>query len=95
MTGGNKPEFSRTDGGEAGLHPSNIHDVVYAVGTVNMSGDLPVILGVDGPSLGGFVCPGAFQCKCISSFLANLISSKSRLSTPISGRWDSSARGTR
>ncbi|KAH9260526.1 urea carboxylase, partial [Batrachochytrium salamandrivorans] len=52
-----KPEFTRLDGGEAGLHPSNIHDVVYAVGSVNFTGDLPVILGPDGPSLGGFVCP--------------------------------------
>ena len=23
---GEKPEWARTDGGEAGLHPSNIHD---------------------------------------------------------------------
>ncbi|MFT4822085.1 MAG: urea carboxylase, partial [Candidatus Azotimanducaceae bacterium] len=44
-------------GGEAGLHPSNIHDNAYAVGTVDFTGDMPVILGPDGPSLGGFVCP--------------------------------------
>lgn len=54
---GPKPKFTRTDGGDAGLHPSNIHDTCYAVGTVNFTGDLPVILAVDGPSLGGFVCP--------------------------------------
>src|SRR5262249_20693272 len=27
------------------------------VGTVDYTGDMPVILGPDGPSLGGFVCP--------------------------------------
>jgi urea carboxylase len=54
---GPKPEWARPDGGEAGLHPSNIHDNAYAVGTVDYTGDMPVILGPDGPSLGGFVCP--------------------------------------
>ena len=53
---GPKPTFTRTDGGEAGLHPSNIHDCEYAIGTVNFTGDMPVILTQDGPSLGGFVC---------------------------------------
>src|SRR5690606_21276239 len=42
---------------EAGLHPSNIHDNPYAIGAVDFTGDMPVILGPDGPSLGGFVCP--------------------------------------
>lgn len=54
---GPKPEWARTDGGEAGMHPSNIHDNAYAFGTVDFTGDMPVILGPDGPSLGGFVCP--------------------------------------
>jgi urea carboxylase len=54
---GAKPRWARTDGGEAGLHPSNIHDNAYAIGTVDFTGDMPVILGPDGPSLGGFVCP--------------------------------------
>jgi urea carboxylase len=54
---GPKPQWARTDGGEAGLHPSNIHDNAYAIGTVDFTGDMPVILGPDGPSLGGFVCP--------------------------------------
>ena len=54
---GPKPAWARTDGGEAGLHPSNIHDNAYAVGAINFTGDMPVILGPDGPSLGGFVCP--------------------------------------
>jgi len=53
---GPKPKWARPDGGEAGLHPSNIHDNAYAVGTVDFTGDMPVILGPDGPSLGGFVC---------------------------------------
>ncbi|MBI4694000.1 MAG: urea carboxylase [Gammaproteobacteria bacterium] len=54
---GPKPEWARPDGGEAGLHPSNLHDNAYAIGTVDFTGDMPVILGPDGPSLGGFVCP--------------------------------------
>ncbi|KZZ26245.1 urea carboxylase, partial [Alcanivorax sp. HI0083] len=54
---GPKPTWARSDGGEAGMHPSNIHDNAYAVGTVDFTGDMPVILGPDGPSLGGFVCP--------------------------------------
>ena len=54
---GPKPRWARTDGGEAGLHPSNIHDNAYAVGTIDFTGDMPIILGPDGPSLGGFVCP--------------------------------------
>ncbi len=54
---GPRPEWARKDGGEAGLHPSNIHDNAYAIGAVDFTGDMPVILGPDGPSLGGFVCP--------------------------------------
>lgn len=54
---GPKPSWARPSGGEAGMHPSNIHDNAYAFGTVDFTGDMPVILGPDGPSLGGFVCP--------------------------------------
>jgi urea carboxylase len=54
---GPRPLWAREDGGEAGLHPSNIHDVPYAVGALDFTGDTPIILGPDGPSLGGFVCP--------------------------------------
>jgi urea carboxylase len=54
---GPKPQWARADGGEAGLHPSNIHDNAYAIGAIDYTGDMPVILGPDGPSLGGFVCP--------------------------------------
>ena len=46
-----------TDGGEAGLHPSNIHDSAYPVGGMMLSGGTPVVVGPDGPSLGGFVVP--------------------------------------
>jgi urea carboxylase len=56
---GPKPEWARIDGGEAGLHPSNIHDNAYAIGSIDFTGDMPIILGPDGPSLGGFVCPAA------------------------------------
>ncbi|WP_344887138.1 5-oxoprolinase/urea amidolyase family protein [Nonomuraea antimicrobica] len=54
---GPKPRWARPDGGEAGLHPSNIHDTPYSVGAIDFTGDMPVVLGPDGPSLGGFVCP--------------------------------------
>jgi urea carboxylase len=54
---GPKPQWARTDGGEAGLHPSNIHDNAYSVGALDFTGDTPILLGPDGPSLGGFVCP--------------------------------------
>lgn len=50
------PQWVREDGGEAGLHPSNIHDNAYAVGTLDLTGDQSILLGPDGPSLGGFVC---------------------------------------
>ncbi|WP_406056892.1 5-oxoprolinase/urea amidolyase family protein [Kribbella sp. NBC_00889] len=54
---GPMPVWARTDGGEAGLHPSNVHDSAYPVGGIMLSGDTPVIVGKDGPSLGGFVVP--------------------------------------
>ncbi|MDP9637818.1 5-oxoprolinase/urea amidolyase family protein [Rhodococcoides fascians] len=54
---GPKPQWARADGGEAGLHPSNIHDNAYSVGALDFTGDTPILLGPDGPSLGGFVCP--------------------------------------
>jgi biotin-dependent carboxylase-like uncharacterized protein len=42
---------------ENGDHPSNIIDFGYSVGSVNLSGQTPIVLPVDGPSLGGFICP--------------------------------------
>ncbi|UWW08514.1 5-oxoprolinase/urea amidolyase family protein [Mycolicibacterium brumae] len=54
---GPRPQWARPDGGEAGLHPSNIHDNAYAIGALDFTGDTPILLGPDGPSLGGFVCP--------------------------------------
>jgi urea carboxylase len=47
---GPKPEWARKDGGEAGLHPSNIHDNAYAIGSIDFTGDMPILLGPDGPS---------------------------------------------
>jgi urea carboxylase len=52
---GPRPHFARKDGGEGGRHPSNLPDTPYAIGMVNFTGDMPIILTVDGPSLGGFV----------------------------------------
>lgn len=54
---GPKPTWARSDGGEAGLHPSNLHDNAYSIGALDFTGDTPILLGPDGPSLGGFVCP--------------------------------------
>ncbi len=54
---GPTPLWARSDGEDAGLHPSNIHDTPYAIGTLDLTGDMPILLGPDGPSLGGFVCP--------------------------------------
>ena len=48
-------EFARSSGGVAGGHPSNILDNPYPVGAVNINGDMPVILGPDGPTAGGFI----------------------------------------
>ena len=50
-----KFEWARRSGGIAGGHPSNILDNSYPVGAINVNGDLPVILGPDGPTAGGFV----------------------------------------
>ena len=54
---GPTPGWARADGGDAGLHPSNLHDSAYPVGGVMLAGDTPVVVGPDGPSLGGFVVP--------------------------------------
>ena len=51
---GPSPQWARADGGDAGLHPSNILDSAYGVGTVMLAGDMAVVVGPDGPSLGGF-----------------------------------------
>jgi len=51
-----KWHWARTTGGVAGGHPSNILDNGYAVGAVNVSGDQLIILAMDGPTLGGFIC---------------------------------------
>jgi urea carboxylase len=50
-----KFEWARSGGGVAGGHPSNILDNPYPVGAVNINGDLPVLLGPDGPTAGGFI----------------------------------------
>lgn len=52
---GPRPQWARKEGGGAGLHPSNIHDSPYSIGSVSFTGDEAVVLTCDGPSLGGFV----------------------------------------
>ncbi|KXN84654.1 Putative urea carboxylase [Leucoagaricus sp. SymC.cos] len=51
-----KIQWARTGGGEGGAHPSNILDNAYALGSVNINGDTPVILTNEGPDMGGYVC---------------------------------------
>lgn len=60
---GPAPQWARADGGEAGLHPSNLHDNAYAIGAIDFTGDMPIILGPDGPSLGGFVSPAVIAAE--------------------------------
>ena len=64
---GPKPKWARADGGEAGLHPSNIHDNAYAIGAIDFTGDMPVILGPDGPSLGGTFLAAGYSSLCVSN----------------------------
>jgi len=42
---------------EHGSEPSNIIDQGYPVGAINLSGQTPIILVNDGPSMGGFINP--------------------------------------
>ncbi|HET6504126.1 MAG TPA: biotin-dependent carboxyltransferase family protein [Amycolatopsis sp.] len=50
--------WSRRSGGVAGGHPSNVLDGSYPLGGINTNGDVPVILGPDGPTAGGFTVIG-------------------------------------
>ncbi|KAJ0425761.1 allophanate hydrolase subunit 2-domain-containing protein [Aspergillus carlsbadensis] len=52
---GPKPKWARADGGEGGSHPSNLIEYGYAIGSLNWTGDDPVIFPQDAPDLGGFV----------------------------------------
>lgn len=49
-------DWARKNGGEGGSHPSNILDTGYARGSVNLNGDTPVILTLEGPDMGGYLC---------------------------------------
>jgi urea carboxylase len=52
---GPKFGWARSGGGVAGGHPSNVLDGPYPPGGININGDVPVVLGPDGPTSGGFV----------------------------------------
>ena len=79
---GPKPHWARADGGEAGLHPSNIHDNAYAIGAIDFTGDMPIILAPDGPSLGGFVCPAGHRRAVISGRSASCARRQDTASAP-------------
>jgi len=49
-------DWACNTGGEGGSHLSNILDNRYALGTINVDGDTPVILMNEGPDMGGYVC---------------------------------------
>ena len=55
-TSSEKIQWARITGGEGGSHPSNILDNGYALGSVNVNGDTPVILSAEGPDMGGYLC---------------------------------------
>ncbi|KAJ6475105.1 allophanate hydrolase subunit 2-domain-containing protein [Mycena vitilis] len=48
--------WARENGGAGGSHPSNILDNGYALGTINVNGDTPVILTNEAPDMGGYLC---------------------------------------
>jgi len=57
---GPKVEFAaraRDKAPENGPDPTNVINTGYAIGGVNLCGDTPIILPVDGPSQGGFITP--------------------------------------
>ncbi|MEH3053384.1 MAG: carboxyltransferase domain-containing protein [Patulibacter minatonensis] len=54
---GPEPRWARDSGGDAGLDPSNVTETPYALGAIMVSGATPIIVGPDGPSLGGFAAP--------------------------------------
>jgi urea carboxylase len=54
---GPEPLRARPDGGVAGFDPTDLPDSAYAVGSVDFTGDAPFLVGPDGPTLGGFICP--------------------------------------
>ncbi|PWN34567.1 uncharacterized protein FA14DRAFT_31758 [Meira miltonrushii] len=52
---GARLSWARKDGGQGGSHPSNMLEFGYSLGGLNWNGDTPVLLGVDGPDLGGLL----------------------------------------
>ncbi|CAO1625526.1 unnamed protein product [Sympodiomycopsis kandeliae] len=46
-------KWARNDGGEGGSHPSNMLEFSYTPFGINWNGTVPVLLGPDGPDLGG------------------------------------------
>ncbi|MCI2422651.1 biotin-dependent carboxyltransferase family protein [Saccharopolyspora sp. K220] len=47
-------QWARAGAGPAGDHPSNVLDASYPLGGIIVNGDVPTILGPDGPTSGGF-----------------------------------------
>lgn len=49
-------EFSRTNGGDGGGHPSNVLEYPYPCCGLSTVGSIMVLFGVDGATLSGFTC---------------------------------------
>lgn len=47
--------WARQSGGEGGSHPSNVLEFGYTPLGINWNGNTPVLLGADGPDLGGLL----------------------------------------
>jgi urea carboxylase len=54
---GPRPHWARPDGGEAGLHPSNVLETPSAPGAIQFAGEQPLIVGPDGPTLTAHATP--------------------------------------
>jgi allophanate hydrolase subunit 2 len=80
-----KISWAREDGGEGGAHPSNILDNAYALGSVNINGDTPVILTNEGPDMGGYVCLCTVATGELYAFMVFLISRSTLISPAIDG----------
>ncbi len=52
--------YARESGGLAGSNPTNIMDHAYALpGAINTCGESIIIFPIEGPTLGGYICPFA------------------------------------
>lgn len=63
---GPRPKFARPDGGEGGSHPSNVHDHVYAIGTINFTGTAASIMHYRKLSYYSNIVPSVIAHHCVN-----------------------------